>query len=93
MYQALASAIITQAVEDLALPHPKNCKKLLNVEQRVKQSAREFLLIANEDLSFWCQVGGLNERAIIEQARKIERGELVIPKEAFQTVVRTRLDP
>lgn len=73
-YSALASAVILKAYEDLIGPQ-LNSKWMKDFKRRERwrEDAREFLTKANEDLGIWCNLGGLNMTAIVEQTnRKLE---------------------
>lgn len=67
-YNELAAAVINQAFRDLT--KVTYCSKPKQVP-KVRASAREFLLEANEDLSFWCSLADLDMMAIVEKSREV----------------------
>lgn len=70
-YSALASAVILKAYEDLVdVAYPYLWAKAARRREKEREDARGFLTQENPDLKFWCGVGGLNMKAIVEQTNR-----------------------
>lgn len=78
MYESLGAAVIFQAVEDLVLDKPRNCRSRNGQREAAKASAREFLLAENEDLKFWCRISGLDWKVVVERSNQVADGKLKI---------------
>jgi hypothetical protein len=64
----LSIAVIQKAVEDLQIRATGN-----DFRDRDLISAKEFLLVANEDLAFWCDLCGFNMQAVVDRSNRIIR--------------------
>lgn len=66
-YSALASAVILKAHDDLFGENRFFDAKPFRRREKDREDAREFLTKENEELKFWCVVGGLSMKAIVEK--------------------------
>lgn len=62
----LGIAVIQKAVEDLKHKPTGN-----DFRDQDLISAKEFLLVENADLTFWCDLAGFNPEAIVENCNLI----------------------
>lgn len=67
-FSALACSILNQAFEDAM----GNAKAFTGPKSKADNQldAIRFLTTQNEDLEFWCQMGGLNSKAINNASKK-----------------------
>lgn len=75
-HSRLANEVINQAVRDLVTARPLTQQSIgprwgSRGRQRNVASAEAFLLQENEDLAFWCALGGLNWHVVIKKSRQL----------------------